>query len=76
MKTNRVSSELMGAKIGQESHGMVVETESFGLKVGSEDMGFSSEALRAGDPVDESVSYWVWGDGVWVEWGDGEVAEQ
>jgi len=40
----------MGAKIGQESHGMVVETESFGLKVGSEDMGFSSEVLRAGDP--------------------------
>jgi len=50
VKTNRVSSELMGAKIGQESHGMVVETESFGLKVGSEDMGFSSEVLRAGDP--------------------------
>jgi len=76
VKTNIVSHELMGAKIATESHGLMVGTETFGLKVGRENMGFNSEILRAGDPVDESVSYWVWGDGEWVEWGDGEVIEQ
>ena len=66
----------MGLHVDHEGQGMSVRAENNGLRVNPETTGFNSNVLNPANPIVDETVYWVWGDGVLVEWGDGEVAEQ
>jgi len=71
-----VGKESMGLHVDHEGQGMSVRAENNGLRVNPETTGFNSNVLNPANPIVDETVYWVWGDGVLVEWGDGEVAEQ
>ena len=59
-----------------ERFGVKLDPEDSGVMVGRESMGCYSRVLKPTLPVEDVDSYWVWGDGEWVQWGDGEEMEQ
>ena len=69
----RIKHEKSGLTVPRETIGVTVNPDKTGFIVDPERMGaYTKKLIPGGDVAD---SYWVWGDGEWVQWGDGEEME-
>jgi len=70
---------MVGEYIKPEVFGLTVPRGTFGVTINAEQSGFTVEAERMGADATRLVpgggeqdSYWVWGGGGWILWGDGQ----
>ena len=73
---------MAGEYIKPEVFGLTVQHETFGVTINAEQSGFTVEPERMGADATRLVlgggeqdSYWVWGDGEWILWGDEQEIE-
>jgi len=66
------------------NHGVIAKTDNNGVAAAQPAFSGYADVRRTGilasskgkDGEFDATGYWVWADGIWIEWFDGEVIEQ
>lgn len=58
-----------------DNHGIIAAQPAFSIHADVRLVGILASSKGKNEEFD-ATGYWVWADGVWVEWFDGEVIEQ
>ncbi len=69
MKGITVRPAVAGLLISPESFGASVQPESLGVSISSSNYGVMADGKKGNEGG--YVSYWAWGNGEWILWGDG-----